>query len=343
MQFSVGKLPKEIAAELQAGRGEDGKHNGEGISGNIGELGVGITAKAGAGRTGQHDEAESAHRGAAGQGSHGMNMGQFANDIAAGQTAKAVAGYNDGAVAYKSRKITNKAAAGQECVGKTSMEAAAGQECVRKTSMEAAAGQECAEKTSMEAAAGQECVGVSKVAKGVAAGDGQHGIGMGHYAKEIADRIPWRLPLEVYQVAKKKPAPLSLGKTAKDVLACRGKFSRVSAAGQRQFGELAEGRELPCVVELGRGNGSAVGCGRSSTIADESDLPSVGKISTKYPTTEGGLVVVQGDKAGSNATDSGQSNAGDGEGIATGRQGSETDQRKEGQLNANMTSSKTTI
>ncbi|KAF5195781.1 hypothetical protein FRX31_014632 [Thalictrum thalictroides] len=44
MQFSVGKFPKEIAAELQACRGKDGKHNGEGISGNIGELGVGIIA-----------------------------------------------------------------------------------------------------------------------------------------------------------------------------------------------------------------------------------------------------------------------------------------------------------
>ncbi|KAF5189831.1 hypothetical protein FRX31_020580 [Thalictrum thalictroides] len=40
MQFSVGKFPKKIAAELQAGKGGNGKHNGEGISGNIGELGV---------------------------------------------------------------------------------------------------------------------------------------------------------------------------------------------------------------------------------------------------------------------------------------------------------------
>ncbi|KAF5184346.1 hypothetical protein FRX31_026067 [Thalictrum thalictroides] len=90
MQLSVGKFPKEIAAEVQAGRGGNGKHNGEGILGNIGDLSVGITAKAGAGETGKHGEAESAHR----VSSHGLNMGQFAKSPAAGQ----------------------------ECVGKTSME-----------------------------------------------------------------------------------------------------------------------------------------------------------------------------------------------------------------------------
>ncbi|KAF5190873.1 hypothetical protein FRX31_019539 [Thalictrum thalictroides] len=114
--------------------------------GHIGELGVGITAKAGAGRTGQHGEAESAQRCAAGQGSDGLNMGQFANDISAGhlpgcqekfssiatgETAKAVAGrpmlntktvaagYNDGAVATKSGKISNNVAAGHGNQGLT--------------------------------------------------------------------------------------------------------------------------------------------------------------------------------------------------------------------------------
>ncbi|KAF5180116.1 hypothetical protein FRX31_030297, partial [Thalictrum thalictroides] len=50
----------------------------------IGELGVGITAKEGACRTVQPGEAESAHRCAAGQGSHGLNMRLFASVIAVG-------------------------------------------------------------------------------------------------------------------------------------------------------------------------------------------------------------------------------------------------------------------
>ncbi|KAF5175168.1 hypothetical protein FRX31_035245 [Thalictrum thalictroides] len=188
-------------------------------------------------------------------------------------------------------------------------------------------------KTSMKAAAGQEPVGVGKAAKGVAAGDGQHGIG--NITKEAAAATGQhgvgRLPKGCGHV-------LGLNKTTSTKWAWIVDRNRVSAAGQRQFGELAEGRELPCVVELGKGNVGAVGCGMTSTIVVESDQLSVGKISTKYSTVEGGLVVVQGDKAGSNATDSGQSNEGDGEGIATGRQGAETDQRKEGQLNANMIS-----
>ncbi|KAF5196950.1 hypothetical protein FRX31_013462 [Thalictrum thalictroides] len=48
MQFRVGKFPKGIVAELLAFRGENGKLNGEGMSSNIGELGMGITGKAGA-------------------------------------------------------------------------------------------------------------------------------------------------------------------------------------------------------------------------------------------------------------------------------------------------------
>ncbi|KAF5208101.1 hypothetical protein FRX31_002312, partial [Thalictrum thalictroides] len=70
--FRVGKFPKEIAAELLAFRGENGKLNGEGMSCNIGELGVGITGKAGAGKIGQLGEAEIAQRFATGQGSHGL-------------------------------------------------------------------------------------------------------------------------------------------------------------------------------------------------------------------------------------------------------------------------------
>ncbi|KAF5186016.1 hypothetical protein FRX31_024396 [Thalictrum thalictroides] len=277
MQSSVEKFPKDNAAELSTGRGENGQHVDSGmqlrskrkivqkgaaeqgsvrqgeevIPGNIGELHVGKNAKgiaaeqgevnvslakgesagkgiasgiaeviskgtaagqaakAFAGRPVHNSEAESVHKCAASQGNHGLNMGQFANEIAAGfkekvsslaagQVAKAVAGktFNDAAAGNGKQGLTmghlaKSFAAGQGCVGlderQGSMEAAAGQRCkvapadyrqhdVGKKDKEAAAGD------GIPGRFGELGAGEGKTAKEAAAGDGQHG----QYAKEVA-------------------------------------------------------------------------------------------------------------------------------------------------------------
>ncbi|KAF5185405.1 hypothetical protein FRX31_025009 [Thalictrum thalictroides] len=181
----------------------------------IGELGVGITAKEGACRTVQPGEAESAHRCAADQGSHGLNMRQFASIIAAGSLPGCQDNFSSIAAGIASRHghNTKTVATGYGnqglTMGRLAKSPAAGQ-CEAhmdegKTAIEADAGQGCMghdlEHSSMEAAAGQKGKGVaascrqydvSKMDKETAAGEGisgsfgELGVGVGKAAKEAA-------------------------------------------------------------------------------------------------------------------------------------------------------------
>ncbi|KAF5208159.1 hypothetical protein FRX31_002254 [Thalictrum thalictroides] len=141
-------------------------------------IAAGQTARAVAGRHGHNTKPV-----ATGYGNQGLTMGHLAKSPTAGQCE---AHMDEGKTAIET-------AAGQGCMGHdlehSSMEAAAGQ---RGKAIAASCRQYDVSKLAKETAAGEGIsgsfgelgVGVGKAA----AGDGQHGIGMGHYAMEIADK-----------------------------------------------------------------------------------------------------------------------------------------------------------
>ncbi|KAF5205033.1 hypothetical protein FRX31_005380, partial [Thalictrum thalictroides] len=326
MESAAEKFPKDNAAELPTGRGENGQHVDSGmqlrskrkivergaaeqgsvrqgeevIPGSIGELRVdkndmgiaaeqggvngslakgesagkriasdiaegiskgtaaGQAAKAFAGRPVHNSEAESVHRCAAGQGN--LNMGQFTNEIAAGnlpgfqenissiaagQTAKTVAGRHGQGSCHNAKAAAagqddRVVAAGQDdrvvAAEQNDRAVAAGQNDRAvatksgKTFNDAAAGQGCVgldkRQDSMEAAAGQRC----KVAPvGYRQHDGER------MAKEAAagEGIPGRFgELGVGEGDNAKEAAAGDGR--------HGRYANEAAAGDGQHGQDAK-------------------------------------------------------------------------------------------------------